>query len=135
MPATPCAGSRALDPLRRVPLAGSIPCAGSPVPDPLRWIPCAGSQRPSIPALLGRAAKVATQDKQLRTFLDANEALEADLRRQLARVAQRMLQRIDPGTVTLTETAVADVGRFRNCYLRGGLGEIGRDWVRLGEIG
>jgi len=34
------------------------------------------------------AAKVITQEKQLKTFLEANEALEADLRKQMQRVAQ-----------------------------------------------
>jgi DNA anti-recombination protein RmuC len=34
------------------------------------------------------SSKSAVQDRQLKTFLQANEALEADLRKQLARVAQ-----------------------------------------------
>ena len=35
----------------------------------------------------GANTKLATQEKQLKTFLEANEALEADLRKQMQRVA------------------------------------------------
>ena len=36
----------------------------------------------------GTSKKLETAEKQLKTFLEANEALEADLRKQMARVAQ-----------------------------------------------
>ena len=38
-------------------------------------------------ALAASSSRVSVQDRQLKTFLQANEALEADLRKQLARVA------------------------------------------------
>ena len=46
-----------------------------------------GEKEAADKASASSASKAAVQERQLKTFLQANEALEADLRKQLSRVA------------------------------------------------